>query len=40
VVWARARWGTGQAWLIGLPLMLAVLWGSSGNVLMLLPNLV
>ncbi|MDQ1750663.1 MAG: sortase [Pseudonocardiales bacterium] len=40
VVWARARWGTGQAWLIGLPLVLAVLWGSSGNVLMLLPNLV
>ncbi|MDQ1733071.1 MAG: sortase [Pseudonocardiales bacterium] len=39
VVWAKARWGIGQAWLVGLPLILAVLWGATGNVLMLLPNL-
>jgi sortase A len=40
VVWLRARWGTWQTWLIGLPLLFAVLWGASNNVLMLLPNLV
>jgi sortase A len=39
VVWARVRWGLPQAWLIGLPLLIAVLWGTTGNVMMMLPNL-
>lgn len=39
VVWSRARWGAAQSWLIGLPMVFAVLWGATGNVLMLLPNL-
>jgi sortase A len=40
VVWARLRWGPNQAWLVGLPLVAAVLWGATGNVMMLLPNLI
>jgi sortase A len=39
VVWARVRWGLPQAWLTGLPLLIAVLWGTTGNVMMMLPNL-
>ncbi len=39
VVWARARWGAAQSWLIGVPMILAALWGASGNIMMLLPNL-
>ncbi len=39
-VWARVRWGLAQCWLVGLPMILAVLWGTTGNVMLLLPNLV
>jgi sortase A len=40
IVWARARWGLAQAWMVGLPSLIAVLWGTTGNVMMMLPNLV
>lgn len=39
VVWAWRRWGLWQAWLLGVPLVIAVLWGASSTALMLLPNL-
>lgn len=40
VVWARARWGQWQTWLVGVPLVLACAWGSTQLALQLLPNLV
>lgn len=40
IVWARARWGAWQAWIVGVPLLVAILWGSSSTALMLIPNLV
>ncbi len=39
-VWAVVRWGRWQAWLIGIPLVLATLWGATGYAMTLLPNLV
>jgi sortase A len=39
-VWAALRWGRWQAWLIGLPLILAALWGASSQAMTMLPNLV
>ncbi len=39
-VWAALRWGRGQAWLVGLPLIVATLWGVSSTLMMLLPNLI
>lgn len=39
-VWAALRWGRWHAWLIGIPLILAALWGVTSNVMSLLPNLV
>ncbi len=39
VTWARTRWGTWQTWLVGLPLVLAALWGASETAVQLLPNL-
>ncbi len=38
IVWARARWGSGQAWLIGLPIGLGALWGATACAWQLLPN--
>ncbi|UQX88403.1 class E sortase [Jatrophihabitans telluris] len=40
IVWAALRWGSRQAWVIGVPLVVALLWGASGNVMLLLPNLI
>jgi sortase A len=40
IVVGRARWGTWQPWLIGVPVVLAALWGASSSVWVLLPNLV
>jgi sortase A len=40
IVIGRARWGTWQSWLIGLPVVLAALWGASNSAWVLLPNLV
>jgi len=39
VVWARARWGLWQTWLVGMPLVLAALWAVSQAAVQLLPNL-
>ena len=39
VSWAFARWGRWQAWVIGVPLLLATLWGVSKVAVQLLPNL-
>ncbi|MDX6308399.1 MAG: sortase [Nocardioidaceae bacterium] len=37
--WGVVRWGSGQTWLVVIPVLLAVLWGASDNAAMLLPNL-
>jgi sortase A len=39
-VWARARWGGWQTWLVALPIVLACLWGATQTVVVLLPNLI
>lgn len=40
MAFALRRWGRWQVWIVGLPVVLAVLWGASGAVTLLLPNLV
>jgi sortase A len=40
VVWSWSRWGRRQTWLIGLPLVLAVLWAVADSAMRLLPNVV
>jgi sortase A len=37
--WLARRWGARQSWLVGGTLMLALLWGATGALLQLLPNL-
>jgi len=37
-VWGATRWGLWQSWLVGVPAILAVLWGAAGAALPLLPN--
>jgi sortase A len=39
VVWSALRWGVLQTWIVGLPLVLAALWGLSSSASQLLPNL-
>jgi sortase A len=39
-VWGALRWGRSHAWLIGVPVVVAMLWGVTANVMGLLPNLV
>lgn len=39
VVWGSLRWGGPQTWLIGVPLVLATVWGCCDSVALLLPNL-
>jgi sortase A len=39
LVYAHNKWTTPQLWLVGLPLAIAVLWGATSTVLLLLPNL-
>jgi LPXTG-site transpeptidase (sortase) family protein len=39
IVWARARWGRRQTWVIGGCVLIALLWGATGAFLQLLPNL-
>jgi sortase A len=39
-VWAALKWGRRQAWLVGLPLILGALWGVTGHVMLMLPNLI
>ena len=38
-VWAWARWGKWQTWLVGTPVALAALWGATGSFWLLLPNM-
>jgi len=40
VVVGRAKWGTWQSWIVGVPVVLAALWGASNAAWVLLPNLV
>jgi len=39
-VWARRRWGPWQTWIVGVPLLIAVLWGAASTFSRLLPNLI
>jgi sortase A len=39
VVWAMERWGRWQTWIVGVPVILAGLWGVSQTAAQLLPNL-
>lgn len=39
VAWASVRWGRWQSWLVGMPIILAALWGATSSVSLLLPNL-
>jgi sortase A len=39
VIWAWLRWGRLQTWLVGGPLLAAILWAASDQVALLLPNL-
>jgi sortase A len=37
--WARARWGLWQSWLVGVPVVLAILWSATTVAVQFLPNL-
>ncbi len=37
--WSWVRWGRLQTWLVGVPIVLFVLWGTSGALMRFLPNL-
>jgi LPXTG-site transpeptidase (sortase) family protein len=37
--WARERWGRWQAWTVGVPVLLAIGWALSNQIVILLPNL-
>jgi sortase A len=39
LVWTWYRWGRWQTWVVGIPVLIAVLWGMSESALALLPNL-
>lgn len=39
LVWARVRWGNWQVYLIGVPIVLALLWGTTNSAFILLPNI-
>jgi sortase A len=39
VVWLAMRWGRWHAWLVGVPVVLACLWGLTSTAVQLLPNL-
>ena len=39
LAWAQARWGRWQSWLVGAPVLVAVLWSASTAAVQLLPNL-
>jgi sortase A len=40
LVWTWYRWGRWQSWLVGLPIVIAILWGLAENAMALLPNLI
>ena len=39
LVWARVRWGNWQTWVVAVPVILALLWGTTSSAFTLLPNL-
>jgi LPXTG-site transpeptidase (sortase) family protein len=39
IVFARARWGSRQTWVVGGSVLVALLWGATGAFMNLLPNL-
>jgi len=39
-LWSWRHWGRLQTWMVGLPLVLAMLWGATGALAAFLPNLV
>ena len=39
MTWSAVRWGGAQTWLVGVPVLLAELWGVSESAARLLPNL-
>ena len=39
LVWAAVRWGRWQTWAVGIPLLVAVVWGATDTAFSLLPNL-
>jgi hypothetical protein len=39
IAWCWTRWGHRQTWFVGVPALLAVLWGATTAGAMLLPNL-
>jgi sortase A len=39
VIWARTRWGALQTWIIGTPILIAALWGTTSTFWRLMPNL-
>jgi sortase A len=36
--WARIRWGAAQVWVVGMPVLIAAMWGVLENTAQLLPN--
>jgi sortase A len=38
VVWAWLRWGRWQSWLLGIPILVGMLWGTADYAVRLLPN--
>jgi sortase A len=40
MAWARSRWGRQQSWLVGVPVVLAMVWGLTTAATGLLPNLI
>jgi sortase A len=39
VLWSWIRWGRRQTWLVGVPVIVAMLWGTTNALMQLLPNL-
>jgi len=39
IVWGRLRWGGWQTWMVGVPVLAAVLWGATNTAFALVPNL-
>jgi sortase A len=39
VCWSWFRWGRRETWFVGVPILLALLWGTTGALIVFLPNL-
>lgn len=40
IAWGWARWGRWQTWVIGVPVVIALVWGATSTAFALLPNLI